>query len=111
MLILFFFNYCRRSAWRLQYSVSINGTELEDQGITDLDYAYLRAELNLTGPSGVKVQLSDLDPSKLVPTSELLSFYMNRYVNYLDVVKVEQELADYWKDTLNVTGNLCLECF
>ena len=32
-------------------------------------------------------------------------------MNYMDVVKVEQELADYWKDTLNVTGNLCLECF
>ena len=86
------------------YSISINGTELEAQDITDLDPAYLQAELHITGPSGVKVQLSSLDASQLVPTSELLSFYVDRYVNYLDIEKIELQLAEFWTDTLNTTG-------
>ena len=71
--------------------------------MTDLNLANL--QFDITGPSGVKVELSSgVDISQLIPTRQLLSFYTDRYVNYLDIIDMEDQLKSTWTGILNNTG-------
>ena len=83
----------------------MNGTTLERAGTSDLDLTNL--QLDVRGPSGVKVQLaSGIDISQLIPTNELLSFYSDNYVNYQTIGKIENQLKDRWTKILNSSGKL-----
>ena len=96
---------CRRTAWRLLYALTVNGTTVEKAGSAS-DLNLINLQLDVTGPSGVKVQLaSGINISQLIPTVELLSFYSDNYVNYQTIGKVESQLRDRWTKILNTSGN------
>ena len=96
---------CSRTAWRLLYALTVNGTTVEKAGSAS-DLNLINLQLDVTGPSGVKVQLaSGIDISQLIPTVELLSFYSDNYVNYQTIGKVESQLRDRWTKILNTSGN------
>ncbi|KAJ8305477.1 hypothetical protein KUTeg_016022 [Tegillarca granosa] len=98
------FCYCRKTAWKLYYSLTVDGKKFFWSDVTDLNLSVLGQETKFKGPNGVGYSIVEYNSSTNVFSSKkMFSIYLNTYTATSDINKIRQKLKHLWQLKLKET--------